>query len=172
VHVEWSLSTVCQSTGMARVIILIFFIVGLTLIFVGCNTSDNRLKHKFYYFPDKNVYYDIANQKFFYSLDEAQSWQTYTTSENTNAASLGKKIEIVSDDSLVYSNNEAHRKSYGGNMYKFNFKNPSLVANTPEVSERKIAIRKTIVTRPKIEKKEKKGLGKFIAKLFGKSKKK
>jgi hypothetical protein len=161
-----------KKSGMVRVAVLVIIIINLAFVSTGCDRPENSAKHTFYYYPDKNIYYDVSHQRFLYSLDEARTWQTFAPPQNGDTATLGRKIVIAASDSVVYANNEAHRKLYGGSLYKYATENAAISVNTPEVTERKVPVKKTLITPAKTEEKQKKGIGKFIANLFGKHKKK
>ena len=167
---EWSLNVIVKKSGMVRVMTHVALILNLVVFFMSCDNTKDNLKFRFYYYPQQNLYYDIKNQKFYYSLNAAKSWKEYFSAINNDAETLGHKIEIASDDSVIYASNREHVKLYGGQVYDYNLQNTALVG-VSEVNERKVT-KKVPVVKPKIMVKQKKGIGKFIDKIFGKDKKK
>jgi hypothetical protein len=155
---------------MLRVLVRAVTMLNLVVFLISCNSKHDTLNYNFYYYPQQNIYYDIDHQKFYYSLDGAATWNDLSGSVNGNVA-LGPRVDIVSEDSIVYLKNEVHRRLYGGQVYNYTIQNAALVTGAPEVSDRKVA-KKAPVEKPKTEEKQKKGLGKFIDKIFGKGKKK
>jgi hypothetical protein len=146
--------------------------VSLVLFSPGCNVKEDTSKNRFYYYPDKNVYYDIDKQVFFYSIDGTKTWKNYNAVVNPEVATLGKKVEIITEDSIPYNKNDEHRKLYVGRLYDLTLPSTAATAIASEVGERKTVVKKKPVVKAKPQEKQKKGLGKFFSKLFGKKNKK
>lgn len=166
---EWSLNNISKNAGMYRNAYFTLVIIFL-LFFINCNTKKPDNKLSYYYYPDKNVYYDPANKIYFYSLDGTKNWSTFAAN-NTNPDLLGEKVIVYSNTTEVYRDNENHRKLYKGRLYDINTTISTFNTTTTEVAERKVEHKKTLVPVKVFEtKKQKKGIGKFISKIFGKHK--
>jgi len=153
--------------------VFIVLIVSLIIVVVACNDNEENTGNKYYYYPQKNVYYDVNQQKFYYSVDGSKSWQTFTGIADTDVLPLGEKVEIYSNDTLIYKDNDNHRKLYEGRLYNLNIANTDLVSVVPAVvSERRTSVKKIPVAKEKKEEKTKKGFGKILGKIFGKKEKK
>jgi hypothetical protein len=154
--------------------VFVGFIVPVALVATGCNnnnTSDRNTVgiYKFYYYPAKNVYYNVASKNYLYSLDGGKTWDSLKVTNNSKAEALGKRSEIESETPEVWKNNAGHIKSFGGAaliLASYNI-NGELTAEDV-VSERKIVTRQPISNRKVVEgQKEKKGIGKLINNIFG-----
>ena len=148
--------------------------MGTVLFVVSCQSSgsqDVNEENQFYYYPQKNVYFDVDKKTFFYSLDGAKSWDSITNAADKEPATLGEKIIVYSEDSKVYKDNAAHRKLYNGKLINIIDADTAFASALPEVTERKLQKKKT--DDEKLEEDEPiKGLNKFLNKLFGKHNKK
>jgi len=143
------------------------------ILVVACNGKEENTGNEYYYYPQKNVYYDVNKQKFYYSVDGSKSWLTFAGTGNTDVSTLGEKVEIYSNDTLIYNDNDNHRRLYAGRLYNLNIANTDLANVAPAaVSERRSIVKKSPAAKEKKEEKTKKGLGKFLGKIFGKKEKK
>lgn len=149
--------------NLRRIIVILLFFIG------ACSSDKEKVEQLFYYYPDKNVYYDSLNKDFWFSLDGAKSWNRFTDSTGSEPKTLGSKIAIYSQESEVYKNNESHRKLYAGRLYTISGGDTSTLAVGPEVAERKVEEGK-VTPRRKPARKYKKGIGKFLDNIFGKNK--
>ncbi|GEO09457.1 hypothetical protein [Segetibacter aerophilus] len=145
-------------------------ILSILLFFnVACISNRAKEQHQYYYYPQKNVYYDPVKKNFWYSLNGARSWNKFSDSNAVEPVALGAKVLISSTDSEVYKNNESHRKLYSGALLAINVTDTTGASPGPEVAGRTVVQKKKITARKKpVEQKPKKGLGKFINKIFGK----
>lgn len=156
---------------MTRGLYLIIMIAILLFFTAGCNSNKRSGELQFYYYPNKNVYYDPVKKEFLYSLNGSKSWSTFTDSNNTAPQTLGEKVVIYSTKPQVYRDNENHRKLYAGRLYAINIADTGVVAIGPEASDRKVAQkRRPMETKRRIGNKPKNSFGKFIDKIFGKGK--
>lgn len=150
-------------------------VVSLQLFVVSCQNHDSQQDkedYEFYYFPKKNVYYNVEKKNFLYSLDGGKTWDSVMSATDNEPATLGEKIIIYSDDNAVYKDNAAHRRWYNGRLYNIINADTARASAAPEVTERKVKKRKTTEVKPKPEEeKSEKGLKKFLNKIFGKHKK-
>ncbi|MCW3081413.1 hypothetical protein [Segetibacter sp.] len=142
----------------------------LLFFFVACGSDKSDVKPQFYYYPNKNVYYDSLKKNFWFSLNGGKSWNRFTDSTGSEPKTLGSKVAVYTEDSEVYKNNESHRKLYAGKLYSISVVDTS-TSTGPEVAERKVVEEGRATTRKKSAvKKSKKGIGKFLNKIFGKRK--
>jgi hypothetical protein len=147
-------------------------VLSILLFFnLACGADKPKEGHQFYYYPQRNVYYDPVKKEFWYSLNGAKSWNRFSDSTNAEPRTLGAKVLISSADSEVYKNNESHRKLYAGVLLTIDVKDTSVASPGPEAADRKVIQKKKTITRKKhVDQKPKKGLGKLIDKIFGKHK--
>ena len=160
---------------MKRVVWFIIIVVSLQLFLVSCQSKNNQEEKEnfeFYYFPKKNVYYNVEKKNFLYSLDGGKTWDSVLSISDKEPATLGEKIIVYSDDYNVYKDNPAHRKLYNGRLYNIISADTAMAIAAPEVTERKVQKRTAEVKPEQEEEKVVKGLKKFLNKIFGKHKKK
>jgi len=143
-------------------------------LFVSCKnekSDDNNEQLTFYYFPQKNVYYNVQTNNFLYSLDGAKSWDSIANPTGRLPQTLGEKVVIYAPESTIYIDNNEHRQLYGGHLYNIALADSTIrSAALVEVSERPVQKK---VTAAKTEtKKPKKGIGKLLNNIFGKKEKK
>lgn len=157
----------------------IITILSITTFFFACTGYNKKEQEtfEFYYYPNKNVYYDLEKKKFFYSLDGAKTWYSLINFSGKEPSNLGEKVMINSPDSSIFKDNENHRRLYAGRLFGINKTDSSSLLGGPEVSERKVIAKpKTDIageeTATEVEIKAKKGIRKFFDKIFGKHKKK
>ena len=133
----------------------------------ACNNLSDT-KFEFYYYPLKNVYYDVANACYIYSLNGGQAWDTLYKKMDKEPATLGKKQIIYSDVADPWASNEEHRQMYSG--YLLDIPNvDSTTAQRNSVTERKYPVKqKAVASRAnKSDNKSEKKPG-FFKRLFGK----
>lgn len=147
-----------------------FLTIGVILLFFTAACSRGKPKEQllFYYYPDKNIYYEPVKKEFWYSLNGAKSWKTFTNANNGEPVALGEKVVIYSSNTDVYKDNENHRKQYAGRLYAI-IADSATSSVAPEVSERKVMQkRRSAGTKKTVNNKPKNSFGKFIDKIFGK----
>lgn len=142
--------------------------IGFTVNF-ACNPKQDNREFKFYYYPEKNIYYDVANKSYVYSLDSGRTWKSIADSSGEDPGTMGKRVIISSATDSVWNANEMYSKKYGGSLYNLIGKDTGLALRHTEITEKKkFKKTKTIVVRNNDEKPKKKGLRRFFEKLFGK----
>ena len=159
---------------MKRVFWLVIMIGDLQLFALSCRDNKQEEKkddYEFYYYPEKNVYYDVEKKNFFYSLDGGKTWDSTINPSGNDPGTLGKEV-IIRSLGEVYNDNETHRNLYNGKLYNIINLDTRQVTTAPEVSERKVQKKRTTAIIPRQEDKLKKGLKKFLDKIFAKRKKK
>lgn len=140
--------------------------------FFGCQQHESKINYQFYYYPEKNVYYDPIKKNFLYTLNGAKTWNVFTNPNTTEPTYLGKKVVINTADTVIYHENEGHRKLYAGKLFAITNDDSTVgkAVGSPEAVERAVVTkRKTTVVRKRGTAKPKNSIGKFIDKIFGKN---
>ena len=79
----------------------------------ACSTQADQ-KFEFYYYPARNVYYDLSNSRYIYSLNGGKTWDTLYKKMDSEPATLGKKQIIYSRIANPWDSNAVHINRYGG----------------------------------------------------------
>jgi len=148
-------------------------------LIASCKTNSSlQAEDELYYFPDKNVYFDVKNAKYYYSLDSTASWDSLTFNDKDYGSTLGERIAIKMPPGNAWENNNADRKTYNGIILNVVNSRTILLAKQDSINRQKprIIIKPKTDTDPeedvKVEEEpQKRGLKKFFNKLFGKKKK-
>jgi hypothetical protein len=150
---------------MKTIILFLFLLISYS-IFSSCNNILQK-KFEFFYYPSKNVYYDVANKLYIYSLDGGNTWDSSYATTDKEPATLGNKQIIYSPTPNVWVNNNEHLQQYNGRLISIENSDSS---NTQEdmVADRKIKKAKPVVTTTAKEPEKKPG---FFKRLFGKKNK-
>ncbi len=165
---------------MTHKTVLLYPAVFLLLISAGvsCKPGEEPEQESgFYYFPEKNVYYDRQNAQYYFSLDSAQTWDSLRYAHENFGLALGAKVVIERPSPPAWSQNDAHRNEYNGVL--LNLVNSRTLLLGREDSAKKS--RKLVIAKPRPVAEEgeeeeetverpKKGIKKFFDKLFGKKK--
>ncbi|WP_207496132.1 hypothetical protein [Aridibaculum aurantiacum] len=133
--------------------------------------EEEKGKYKFIYYPNMNMYYDVAAGQYLFSIDSARTWQTINEPSTEQPATLGEGKVIYTDVKQVWKENEEHRQQHDGTIYNVLSGGAVVASAANEVSERKTP-RKTVAKPAPVEEPKKKGLGKFLNNIFGKKKNK
>jgi hypothetical protein len=152
-------------------IFLVTYSMVVLLASCGNKQKVERGKYEFYYFPNTNVYYDVAAGQYIYSLDSATTWNAINEESKEPPATLGAKQVIYSDTKDVWKANAQHRQQYKGAIYNLMQDDDSAMEAASDASERKVAVKKPPLKKAE-EKPKKKGLARFFNNLFGKKEKK
>jgi len=137
---------------------------------LACNNIHNDPAFEFYYYPARNVYYDVSNARYIYSLNGGRTWDTLYKKAEAGSPTLGKKEIIYSQVANPWDSNDVHIKRYEGYLLDL----PSIDSNTAEaivVSERKPATKAKSVTASTKDNSENNKSEKkpgFFKRLFGK----
>ncbi len=143
---------------MTRLNILILF---LCFNFFACNNTGNAKKFEFYYYPARNIYYDVTNAEFIYSVNGGKTWDTFKKDLSKDPATLGSREIIYSDSQQPWDSNEAHLKQYNGKLFSVRDEDTTAQANV--ISDKKIVKKASSANENKKEKKPG-----FFKRLFGK----
>lgn len=142
------------------------------MLLLSCKNSKENEELAFYYYPDKNVYYNPSANIFYYSIDGANTWDSIANNNENELVTLGEKVEVISEKDRIYEDNPAHRKLYKGVLYDVIKNDTATLLAVNEVSERKVIKKRKTVVTDTVEVKQKKGIKKFFDKIFGKRDKK
>ena len=138
----------------------------LTLFFcitiIACNNMGGEKKFQFYYYPARNIYYDVANAEFVYSVNGGKTWETFKKELSKDPATLGSREIIYSDSQQPWDSNEADIKKFNGKL--FTVAEEDTTTQTDVASDKKI-IKKQAVETNNNKKEKKPG---FFKRLFGK----
>ena len=151
-----------------RVLNVLF--LSLTGVIFSCNSNSNsQADYGLYYFPDKNIYYDSLQTKFYYSLNGARSWDSTVYTAPTFGNALGRKILIEKVNGNVWKDNVNHRKQYNGVLLNIINDYTILLTRVDSIDRNKpvVPIKKKHINTKK-EEEPKKGFKKFLEKIFGK----
>ncbi|MEP6466102.1 MAG: hypothetical protein ABJB05_07335 [Parafilimonas sp.] len=133
-----------------------------SMVFLSCNDTAPK-KFEFYYYPSRNVYFDVTNDQYLYSLDGGKTWDSLYVKTNKEPATLGTKRIIYSTSLDVWKDNQQHITQYNGQMMNVMNEDSSLM-QTDLAADRKI--KKAKAPAINTEKPEKKPG--FFKRLFGK----
>ena len=142
----------------------------VVMFLTGC--AGNKAKqHEFYYYPDLNLYFDVAKNNFIYSLDGGAIWDTIDAKSGNIPTSLGDKVLLNFTSDSIWKDNTMHREKYGGSIYNVIDDDSTDTSGATTVTEKEV-VKKQHATPKKEEEtiKERKGLGKLLNKIFGKKK--
>jgi hypothetical protein len=141
------------------------------LLLAGCLLSCKSFQQKngdneYYYFPDKNIYYDVSRAMYLFSLDSGKTWDSLPASSETVPPVLGDKQVVYSNTDPVWTNNESDRAQYDGTL--LNIVNE--LSLKPAETEGKVTVKSKPSNTP-ATKERKRPIKKFFDKIFGKKKK-
>ncbi len=143
--------------------LLFFILITVGVIFSSCNTIAQK-KFEFFYYPQLNVYFDVAGSKYFFSLDSCKTWDSVYSRTNAEPATLGNKQILYSNTHAIWDSNEEHLKQYNGHIINI-VDADTVVVNQDEVADRKIKKIKAASTNNSKQPAKKAG---FFQRLFGK----
>lgn len=130
----------------------------------------------FYYFPEKNIYYDGKKATCYYSLNGGKSWDSARLTGNDVLTVLGPKISLKRPEQQPWVNNDSDLTTYHG--ISLNVVNDQTISMAQQDSMARIIPEiipareqePAVVKEEKTEDPPKKGLRKLIDKIFGKKK--
>ncbi len=151
--------------------IIIFMSIGFVCI-GGCSNQSGEEKPTYYYFPEKNVYYNVVENTYLYSLDGAKTWHIMPAALTKDTTLLGYKQVLYSDKDSIWLDNDQHRKEYNGKLYSIVDDDTTVTQKGPQVAERKVVKKSNSqLKRGKKSEEKKRPVKDFFKKLFGKKKK-
>lgn len=170
---EWSLNSNSKQNVRMKLFgwaYITFFGCTALAMFNSCNNEVASKKElQYYYFPKTNIYYDVAEANYIYSLDSGRSWQKVNNFKmNEPPLTLGGKIIISGNGEEIWKDNESHRSLYGGMLYNVITRDTSflLADNAVKTTENKKSGYKSDSTISNPKKKRN-----FFQRLFGKKNK-
>ena len=117
---------------------------------------------KYYFFPKANVYFDSVNKDYLFLTNESKTWSTAKQIPDVMQSMMDKSVLIDSPSSPVWKDNQNHKLVYSALLYAS--PNDTVENKAPPTVQKPVS--------PEPVKKEKKGLRKFLDKIFGKKKNK
>jgi hypothetical protein len=152
-----------KTLRMKQFMFLLFYFITCSVFILSCNNSGNQ-KFEFYYYPARNIYYDVATKEYLYSLDGGTTWDSINIKTNADVTStLGTKRIIYSTMPEIWRDNSAHIQQYNGHVINI-MTNDTSVSVEDLAAERKFKKSKTIVTNTTKPSEKKPG---FFKRLFG-----
>lgn len=148
---------------MKQLFLAVCIFIG-TAITLSCNNFMQQ-EFEFFYYPAKNVYYDVTNHMYLYSLDGGKSWDSLSVSAEKAPAIPGSKETLYSTTHEIWVNNPAHIQQYKAQTIDITGRDSTL-SQKDIVAERKTKK----VTAPVEDKEPEKKPG-FFKRLFGKKNK-
>jgi hypothetical protein len=149
-----------------RQLSLIFFLLLSGAFIFSCNNITQK-NFEFFYYPSRNVYYDVTNNMFFYSLDGGKIWDSLKTKMDKDPATLGAKQIVYSSTPAIWLQNQQHINQFNGHAINIT-NNDSDSFSKDLAAERKIKKASDVTTQQ--NKKPEKKLT-FFQRLFGKKNK-
>jgi hypothetical protein len=148
--------------------------IGFFLFISGCDRSEKVSEIEFDYYPEKNIYFNVARSTFIYSIDGAKSWDSLHTSSKEEQKLLGRKEKIYTKTPEVWKENKTHLSMYEGKiMQMISEVDRNSVTSDEEVSDKRTIAKNSGTAVPKkAVAPKKKGIKGFFDKVFGKKKKK
>ncbi len=143
--------------------LLFFILITAGMAFSSCNKI-TRKKFEFFYYPQLNVYFDVAGSKYFFSLDSGKTWDSVYSGINAEPATLGNKQILYSDTHAIWNSNEEHLKQYNGHAINIIYSDTVSVTQD-NVSDRKIKKIKSATADNTKQAEKKPG---FFQRIFGK----
>jgi hypothetical protein len=148
---------------MKQFIFLLFCFVACSLFILSCNNAGNQ-KFEFYYYPARNIYYDVTTKEYLYSLDGGTTWDSINIKTNADVTStLGTKRIIYSTTPEIWRDNSAHIQQYNGHLINI-IAGDTSVSSEDLAAERKSKRPKATVTNAIKPAEKKPG---FFKRLFG-----
>lgn len=160
----------------------IVFIVALPVLFAGftaCNeVEEEKQGTTIFYYPKPNVYYDVEEKQYFFFSDDNKEWRTEKNLEAFQKDSLGKNVVIENPSQPVWKDNEHHRLVYGAALYtsavdlqrKYYEDSVNSLPKPPPVIIKKDTSLISNEQDEEVTDNEKKGLKKFLDRVFKKKK--
>ena len=148
---------------MKQLFLAVFIFVG-TAITLSCNNFMQQ-KIEFIYYPSRNIYYDVANETYLYSLDGGKSWDSLSLPADKVPAIPGAKETLYSTTHEIWVDNPSHVQQYKAQII-------DIVGYDSTFSENDIGAERTTkkVVAPVEDKEPEKKQG-FFKRLFGKKNK-
>ncbi len=142
----------------------VFFIALFCFGCIACNDAGTGKKFEFYYYPARNIYYDVTNTQFIYSINGGKTWEIFKKELGKDPATIGSREVIYSDSQQPWTHNAADIKQYNGKLFGVADEDTTAQLQTEAVSDKKI-IKKAKPVADESKKEKKPG---FFKRLFGK----
>ena len=119
---------------------------------------------KYYFYPKANVYFDTVNKDYIFLGSDGATWTSGKEIPAAMHSMMDKSVLLDTFTQPVWKDNQNHRLIYSAVLYRS--PNDTVEKKPDPVVQKPVANVDTTE-----QKKEKKGLRKFLDKLFGKKKK-
>ena len=147
--------------------------IGLLFCFPACNDNKNEVQYEFEYYPERNIYYNVATSTFFYSLNGSKTWDSMHTDAKADLKALGKKEKIFTKTSEVWKDNATHLEMYDGKVYNIIGENvPGAMSAVDQVSDKKSVAKSNAPVIKVGAPAKKKGVKGFFNRMFKKKERK
>ena len=151
-------------------------IVGTLFFWVACNDDQPQvntvqpapLPPQYYYYPRANVYFDSANKDYLFLSTDSTNWLSAKQIPAVVHQLMDKGVHLQNPPDPVWKDNATHRLVYSAVLYATH--NDTVAKKVVKPARKPVVpVADSVDT---IAKKERKGLGKFLDKIFGRNKKK
>jgi len=149
---------------MRQLVLFLSSFICAVIVF-SCNNISQK-KFEFFYYPSKNVYYNVADNFYLFSLDGGKTWDSLNIKSNKDPQTLGEKKIIYSTTSEVWLDNKQHIAQYGGHVVDITA-NDSISSDAGLAADRKTKKEKATITTTSHKQTPAKKPG-FFQRLFGK----
>ena len=144
----------------------------MIICFLSFACTDNKGKNTaaappppiYYFYPKANVYYDTVNKDYVFLGGDGGNWTSGKQIPAAMQSMMDKSILLDTFSQPVWKDNQNHRLIYSAVLYAS--PNDTIEKKPEPIAEKPVTDPDTVE-----QKKEKKGLRKFLDKLFGKKKK-
>ena len=149
-----------------------YFLLMICFLAFACGESEVKSKAvaapppppKYYYYPKANVYFDTVNKDYIFLGSDGATWTSGKAIPAAMQSMMDKSVLLDTFSQPVWKDNQNHRLIYSAVLYR----SPN---DTIEKKPEPVVLKPAPGPDSVGEKKEKKGLRKFLDKLFGKKKK-
>jgi hypothetical protein len=113
--------------------------------------------YHFYYYPKLNIYYDVSQNNFVYSVDGGHSWQTKKPTSDQIPENISDKVSFYSPVPETWHNNEEHRKAFKGVLVNYVEKpeDTATIKIDTTTKKKKAVVKKKEDPEEKVEEKKK-----------------
>jgi hypothetical protein len=100
--------------GLAVAALLIFIAKQWILTERIITPSTQESGFKFYYYPKLNMYYDLSQNNFVYSVDGGHTWLFKKPANENVPETISNKVIFYSPEAESWTKNAEHRNKYNG----------------------------------------------------------
>lgn len=100
---------------MKQTAVIFYFFIASYMMLSSCDSIMQK-NYEFYYYPSRNIYYNVSNKEYIYSLNGGQTWDSVFFSTGTPPPTLGNKRILHSQSPDIWLNNAVHIQQYNGQV--------------------------------------------------------